>query len=181
MSAWGIGARTVTRRRPVVHAQVATTSGDTVSVPTVPGQVVDEPAAPSIDSLIAWIPGEVIAAYAAIVLALQPEQAEGADPPPVEITSYWWILVGVIFAALLTWLGGWSKADNLDTKAAKELTARVILSGVAFAIWSFVIPGSWWYSIDKIAENQTLVPILAGLVGTAFGLLAEGVVRRAGR
>jgi hypothetical protein len=135
----------------------------------------------SLDTLVAWIPGEVIAAYAAIVLALQPEQTEGGGAPPIEVTAYGWLIGAIAFAAALTFLAGWSKTDDLDSKAAKELGTRVFLAAVAFAIWSFVVPASWWYSIDQIAENQKLIPIVAGLVGVAFGLFAEGLVRRVAR
>ena len=75
---------------------------------------------------------------------------------------------------------GWSKVKKLESSARKELIARTILAGVAFLIWSFVIPGSWWYSIAKIADNQVIVPILVGVFGSAFALLAEGIVRRIG-
>ena len=73
MSAWSIGTTTATRRGE--EARRAGTDSST-----------DQPAVPSVDTLITWVPGEVIAAYAAIVLALQPEIAE-AVPPPIEIAS----------------------------------------------------------------------------------------------
>ena len=57
----------------------------------------------------------------------------------------------------------------------------MVLAATAFAIWSFVVPGSWWYSIELISKNQTIIPILAGLIGAAFGLFAEGLVRRVGK
>jgi hypothetical protein len=178
VSAWGIGARVAAHRPGEAKAQVKTVSGETVEVPTT-GQAPAEPGAPSIDTLITWIPGEVIAAYAAIVLALQPEQT-GSESVSIKITSWGWLVAGIVFAAVLTWLGGWSKTDKLGGTARKELAARVMLASIAFAIWSFVVPGSWWYSIDKVAEYQTIVPIAAGLVGVVFGLFAEGVVRRLG-
>jgi hypothetical protein len=168
MSAWGIGATTATRRGFGVERAGA----DSATV---------QPAVPSIDTLVTWIPGEVIAAYAAIVLALQPEQTSGEPPPPLEVTSGWWLFGGVLLAGLVTWLGGWSKTQDLDAAARKELIARTVLAGGAFAIWSVVVPGSWWYSIDDIAENQAVAVILAGLLGATYALLAEGLVRRVGR
>lgn len=169
MSAWGIGA--VTAARTEGRGRLA--GGAEVPPPKIP------PVA-SVDTLVSWIPGEVIAAYAAIVLALQPEKGSASEPPPVEITSGWWIVVAVVFAVILTWLGGWTKVTKLTGEARKELVARVVLAGAAFAIWSLVIPGSAWYSLDLISDNQTLIPILAGIVGASFGLFAEGLVRRLG-
>ncbi len=164
MSAWGIGSLTV---RP--SAQVDAAEG------TPPA-----PQLATVDALVTWIPGEVIAAYAAIVLALQPEQGDAPEPPAVEITSGWWLVAAIVFAGVLTWLGAWSKVKKLPADAKKELRVRVALAAAAFAIWSFVIPGSAWYSIDGIADNQTLIPILAGIVGAVFALFAEGWVRRVG-
>lgn len=169
MSAWGAGAMTVTRRAGTRAERAAAADGATPETPV-----------PSLDTLIMWIPGEVIAAYAAIVLALQPEQAEGADPPPIEVASGWWLVGAIAFAAVLTFLGGFSKSDDLSRSATKELIARTALAAGALAIWSFVVPASAWYSIDCLAENQTVIPIVAGVVGAAFALFAEGVVRRVG-
>jgi hypothetical protein len=143
------------------------------------GSAPAEPAVPSLDTLIMWIPGEVITAYAAVVLALQPSPPEGASELlPTKTTSLVWLLIAMGFAALLTWLGGYSKSDDLDAKATKELAARTVLAAIAFAIWSLVVPASWWYSIDWVAENQGLVLIGTGLVGASFALFAEGRMRR---
>ena len=167
MSAWGIGATTATRRGGAVRRAGA----DPATV---------EPPIPSVDTLVTWVPGEVIAAYAAIILALQPEQTPNVAAPPLEITWGGWLLGGVLFAVLMTWLGGWSKTDNLEIAAKKELAARAVLAGVAFGIWSVVVPGSWWYSTRVVAENQAVVPIVVGLIGSVFALAAEGFVRRVG-
>ena len=165
MSAWGIGSTNMMRRRGRIQR-----SG---------GEEPAQQPVPSLDTVITWIPGEVIAAYAAVVLALQPT-AEDNALLPLEITSGWWLIAGMAFAAVLTWLGAFSKTDDLAGAEARELVARVGLAAVAFAIWSVVVPGSWWYSVDAIADNPALVPIIVGLVGVAFGLAAEGVVRRIG-
>jgi uncharacterized membrane protein len=134
-----------------------------------------EPAVPSIDTLVTWIPGEVIAFYAAIILALQ-----SGTSAPLKVTSNVWLLVGVVLACAITWLGGWSKVKELESPTRNELIARTILAGIAFIIWSFVIPGSYWYSIAEVADNQAIVPILVGVIGSTFALLAEGIVRRIG-
>jgi hypothetical protein len=134
-------------------------------------------AAPSVDALVAWIPGEVIAFYTALVLAFQPQQ-EGDTAPPLEITSEWWLIIAVLLAAGISWLGGWSRATNLTGAQTVELALRSVLAAFAFALWSFVVPGSWWYSIDDIAENQDVVLLVAGVAAVMFSLFAEGIVRR---
>jgi hypothetical protein len=165
MSAWAVGATTTSihrRRRGAARAEAA--------------EVPELPSAVSVDTLIVWIPGEVIAAYAAIVLALQPDQT--GDTPPLEITSKWWIVGAMVFAAILTVLGGWARSKNLTGAEGWQLAVRAVLAAVAFLIWSAVIPGSAWYDIKDFAEHQPVVALVAGLVGSVFALLAEGITRR---
>jgi hypothetical protein len=166
VSAWGIGATAATRRGIGVKRAGADSA-------------TEQPPVPSVDTLVTWIPGEVVAAYAALVLALQPEATDGTDAP-LEITWGGWVVFGVAFACAITFLGGWSKSAGLAGKARRELFARTALGGVAFVIWSAIIPGSWWYSIEQISENQAVVPIVVGVLGVTFGLAAEGIVRRLG-
>lgn len=166
MSAWSVGSGVA------VRGQAPVVDGGALE------GVVDRPATedpPTVDMLIAWIPGEVIAAYAAIVLALHPE---GSDPPVATVTSGWWLVSAIAAAAVLTFLGAFSKSDDLTGQQWVEVGVRMVLSGAAFAIWSPVVPGSWWYSIEAMADNTKLIPIVAGIAGAAFGLLAQGVVRR---
>jgi hypothetical protein len=171
MSAWSIGAGTGVVKLQTVAATPAATYGQRDSLTDQPS--VEDP--PTVDTLIAWIPGEVIAFYAALVLLLQPEDG---DTPVAKVTSGWWLVIAIAAAGLLTFLGGFSKSDDLTSKQWGELAARVVLAAFAFTIWSLVVPGAWWYSIDEISSNSTLVPLLAGLGGAAFGLLAQGIVRR---
>lgn len=166
MSAWSTGTMTARRRVP---------RGE--GVDKLQQVAAEEPGVRTVDTLIEWIPGEVIAAYAAIILALQPQAPAGGNAELVP-THLGWLVAGVVFAGLLTWLGGWSKTRDLDSSVEKELRLRVVLAVVAFAIWSFVVPGSWWYSVPQIAASQAVVPIAVGVAGAAFGPLAEGLVRR---
>ena len=163
MSAWSIGSATAVRRPDLAGYRTEATDQATT----------DDP--PTVDTLIAWIPGEVIAAYTALVLALQPEDAEGMV---TEITSGWWLIGAIAFAAALTFASGFSKSDDLTGRQWGELSARTVLSAIAFALWSLVVPGSWWQSIDDIADNTTVVALVAGIVAALFGLIAQGIVRR---
>jgi hypothetical protein len=167
MSAWAVGAMTTSVHRA---RRGRADAGEAAEVPEAPSPV-------SVDTLVVWIPGEVIAAYAAIVLALQPEKTGDAEPP-MEITSAGWIVGAMIFAAILTALGGWARARNLSGKESRELAVRAVLAAIAFLIWSAVVPGSAWYDIDDFAENQTVVALVAGLIAAVFSLFAEGITRR---
>jgi hypothetical protein len=128
----------------------------------------DDP--PGIDRLVEWIPGEVIAAYSAAVLAMQPD-----DGSTLKITLGWLLAGAIGFAALLTFLGAWSKKEPMRKL---ELVFRIAFAAVAFAIWAFVVPGSWWHSLDWVAKNESVVPVVAGIVGLAFALFAEGTIWR---
>jgi hypothetical protein len=130
--------------------------------------------APTVDTLVAWIPGEVIAAYMALVLALQGDDTSGVVKP----TSVWWLIGAIGAAGLLTFLGGFSNSTYLSGEEWLALGVKVVLSAMAFALWSLVLPGSWWQSIHDIADNAAVVAILAGLAAAAFGLLAQGIVQR---
>ena len=162
MSAWSVGAGTGLRRvtAPAVVGDEAV--ADTATAAD----------APTVDKLLAWIPGDVIAAYMALVLALQGSEAESVEP-----TSGWWLIGAIAAAGLLTFLGGFSNPIALDGRDWRELVVKsVILSPIAFALWSLVLPGSWWQSIDTIADNAPVVAIVAGLGAAMFGLLAQGIV-----
>src|SRR5262245_49950567 len=164
MSAWSVGAGTrhhaAARDAGIrgVAAAEATTAAD----------------APTVDKLLDWIPGDVIAAYMALVLALQGEDAKGVEP-----TGLGWLIAAIVAAGVLTFLGGFAGSADLDGGEWKVLMLKsVLLSPIAFALWSLVLPGSWWQSIDEIADNAPVVAIVAGLAAAAFGLLAQGIVAR---
>jgi hypothetical protein len=173
MSAWSVGAGTGMRREAAGlrwregWAGVGERRWKKAPVADAP-TVTDSP---TVDTLVAWIPGEVIAAYMALVLALQRDDTSGVVKP----TSVWW-LIGA--AGLLTFLGGFSNSTYLSGDEWLELGVKVVLSAMAFALWSLVLPGSWWQSIHDIADNAAVVAILAGLAAAAFGLLAQGIVQR---
>jgi hypothetical protein len=166
MSAWSVGAGTASVR-PALRVGVAEaeTATDRVAASD----------APTVDALIAWIPGEVIAAYMALVLALQGTDNTGGVAKP---TAFGWLIAAIIAAGLLTFLGGFAKSTDLTHNQWVELGVKVVLSALAFALWSLVLPGSWWQSISTIADNAPVVAIVAGLAAAAFGFLAQGIVQR---
>ena len=162
MSAWSVGAGTGVPRVTAAATTGAEAGADT---PTAAD-------APTVNKLIAWIPGEVIAAYMALVVALQ-----SPDAATVEPTSFGWLIAAIAAAGVITFLGGFTNPHNLDGRDWFELVLKsVLLAPVAFALWSLVLPGSWWQSIDWIAENAGAVAIVAGICAAAFALLAQGIV-----
>ena len=176
MSAWTVGAGTGRRGTTAVAPGTET---PTFAEPDTSTAARDQGAAgdaPTVNTLVEWIPGEVIAAYMALVLALQADGASGTPEP----TSLWWLVGAIVAAGVLTFLGGFSKRSGLNGREWLELGVRVVLSAAAFALWSLVLPGSWWQSIHDIADNAAVVAIVAGLAASAFGLLAQGIVQRLG-
>jgi hypothetical protein len=166
MSAWSVGAGTGSVR-PASRVGVAEADAATDQV--------SASDAPTVDALVAWIPGEVIAAYMALVLALQGnDNTDGVARP----TSLGWLVGAIIAAGVLTFLGGFAKSKDLTHNQWMELGVKVVLSAFAFALWSLVLPGSWWQSINTIADNAAVVAIVAGLAAAAFGLVAQGIVQR---
>jgi len=174
MSAWTVGAGTGRRKTTAVAQGTKAPAGAesaTRMAATDQGAADD---APTVNVLVEWIPGEVIAAYMALVLALQADGAGGTPKP----TSLWWLVGAIVAAGVLTFLGGFSKRPGLKGRDWLDLGVRVVLSTAAFALWSLVLPGSWWQSIHDIADNAAVVAIVAGLTASAFGLLAQGIVQR---
>jgi hypothetical protein len=166
MSAWSVGAGTASGRPVSAEGVVG------VRARTEPVAVSD---VPTVDALVAWIPGEVIAAYMALVLALQGKENTGGVPKP---TALGWLIAAILAAGLLTFLGGFATSRDLTHSQWLELGVKVVLSAFAFTLWSLVLPGSWWQSINTIGNNAAVVAIAAGLGATAFGLLAQGIVER---
>lgn len=163
MSAWSVGAGTGVRR---VNARTTVAPEARADTPTAAD-------APTVDKVLAWIPGDVIAAYMALVLALQ-----GSDAETIEPTSGWWLIGAIAAAGVVTFLGGFANPIALDGRDWLELLVKsVLLAPIAFALWSLVLPGSWWQSIDRIANNAPVVVIVAGICAAAFALLAQGVVK----
>lgn len=167
MSAWGIGATAATRR----GIWVSHGGADPSTV---------QPSVPSVDTLVKWIPGEVVAAYSAIVLALQPGGTAAGEPSPLEPTAWGWIVAGAVVAFLLVLGSGLLKSTTHPARLWWELLCRALFGAIAFGVWSFVVPGSWWYSIPDIAANKAVLQIAVGVVGLLLAMLFEGVARSVG-
>jgi hypothetical protein len=131
-----------------------------------------------LDSLAKWIPGDVIAFYAAAIFALratlEPLMGE-AEVLPSQPTPYSLeLLIGsAALAGILTMVGALSGGPGNPQKplpAKKKDWLRVLilmaLSVVAFLVWSLTIPQSWW------TEQGVLVALATvAVAGFAIGFV----------
>ena len=116
-----------------------------------------------VDTVVKWIPGEVLALYAAgVTLIGRP--------------STFWLVVGIVLAPLVVLLAAFARTGRLEP-GLRTLT-RAGLMTVAAVIWSFVVPLSGWAGWSAIADNSAVVALTAALGGLIFGLVAEGVSAR---
>jgi hypothetical protein len=118
-----------------------------------------------IDRITKWIPGDVLAIYAAGVTVL----ASGVNAQP----DIRWLLIMALATPVIVILSAWASGPLQLGHLAKA-----ILALGAFAIWSITVPFSGWQRWDAIARDPGFTSIVAGLAGLVFGLIAEGVARR---
>jgi hypothetical protein len=118
-----------------------------------------------LDRVTKWIPGDVLAIYAAGVTVLA--NREGAQP------NIHWLAVMALATPAIVLLGGWATGA-----LRREHAVRAALAIIAFGIWSVTVPFSGWQQWDVIARDSGFVAVLAGLSGIIFGLFADGAVLR---
>ncbi|MBA3866284.1 MAG: hypothetical protein H0X42_08050 [Solirubrobacterales bacterium] len=119
--------------------------------------------------VLQWIPGEVIAFYAAIttIIVKNEEQAIG-DTGSIVLT-----VAGVILAAGFVTLAAFS---NTSEKGwfTRRVRIRSVLAAVGFAIWSLAVPGSGWNEIGWIADHPAPTAAIAAVLGLVFSMFATG-------
>lgn len=116
-----------------------------------------------IDRVVKWIPGDVLALYAAGVTAI------GAP-------SMWWLVVGVILSPIIVLLTPFATTGHFAPWKAGLVLA--LLAFVATAIWSLSIPNSGWQEMQVIRDHAAQVALGAAVLGLLFGLVADGVEKR---
>ena len=126
-----------------------------------------------VDSLAKWIPGEVIAFYAAGIAALRGTlEPEGAAKEVVasQPTPYagWLLLGSMLLAAVLTVVGAIKGGpENKPRRATRADTGYVailvVLSVTAFVVWSLAIPDSWW-------TGQGVLTVVATVAVAGFAI-----------
>jgi hypothetical protein len=141
------------------------------------------PLTAAVGTLVKWIPGEIIAFFAAATFALretlQPADDGGqvlaSQPTPYAV----WLLIGAAaLTVLVTTVAAVSK--NLDVARGTgratwwEVGVTALLALVAFVGWSLTVPGSYW-SGEGINGSITLVVVAGFTLG--FVPLAEFLTR----
>jgi hypothetical protein len=116
-----------------------------------------------LDRVVKWVPGDVLALYAAGVTAI-------GDP------RVWWLVFGILFAPALVVLVPFASSGNVTP--IKATCVRALLATIATIIWTLTIPASGWQRWDLVRENPVAVSVVAAALGLVFGLVAEGVSRR---
>jgi hypothetical protein len=120
-----------------------------------------------VDKITKWIPGDALALYVAAVTAFGAKT--GAQP------SWLLLICGVVLTGVLVPLSAFANKGGISS--ATVLPA--ILAAIAFAIWSLTVPFSGWQRWSLVHENQAAVAIVAAVIALLFGLLAEGLTKRA--
>lgn len=116
-----------------------------------------------VDKVVKWVPGDVLALYAAGVTAFDVDNPRG------------WLLVGAILAGpLFLWLGAFSQGAPFGRK---ERVAAV-LAVPATALWAGSVPGNGWLEWKVISDNPKPAAFIFVVVAAVFGLLADGIVKR---
>jgi len=139
------------------------------------------PLTSALDTLVKWVPGEIIAFYAAATFALQETLTPGGGDAGLasRSTPYAvWLLIGaVVLTLVVTTVGALSR--NLDAGADGrapwwEVLVTAVLATVAFVGWSLTVPGSYW-SGEGVNGSVALVVVAGFALG--FVPLAELLTR----
>jgi hypothetical protein len=124
----------------------------------------------SLGAFIKWIPGEVVAGYAAAVALDQPKQPPNGPPLPPVISEDIWTLALLACPILLILL-------SLATKNYEAMVRRAVLAPLAFVLWSASVPHGWWEKFKGFRESQAKWLFALLLVSTAFVAIAELALR----
>ena len=141
-----------------------------------------------VDSLAKWIPGEVIAFYAAGIAAfrgtLEPLKGQ-TEVLASQATPYagWLLLGSVLLAALLPVIGAIKGGPGKKPRPARKadlgyVVILMMLSVAAFVVWSLTIPESWWtgQGLETVVATVAVAGFAIGFVPLAE--LVAGWIRR---
>ena len=123
----------------------------------------------AVGALVKWLPGEIVAGYAAVVVMLQPEQPK-TGPAKAPVVSWWAWIIAVIATPVFVLLGAWY-ASNWT-----KFVPKILLSVPAFVLWSASIPHSAWDKIDGFRDNHPIFLFALLLVTSAYTTIAQKLV-----
>jgi hypothetical protein len=164
MGAWRVGFQAAAPRRVASGELGGEEPAEDRATPSSPA---NSPAVSGIELLTKWIPGEVIALYAAAVTAFG---AAANARPSIALLA---VAGGLTFVVVV--LTAFARG-----RVVKGTWLAAILAVGAFAIWSATVPFSGWQRWSFIHNHQVAVPIVAAVAALMFGLLAEGLTRIVG-
>lgn len=125
----------------------------------------ENPALAFIGRFTKWIPGDVIALYAATVALMQPALDSGEDP----VISFPAWLIALVATPLVVY------AIGLAAKTSK-LWLRAFFSIPAFAIWSSTVPHSAWQGWPLFNDNPVLAYLVLGLLALILPPFADYMI-----
>jgi hypothetical protein len=115
-----------------------------------------------IDVVVKWIPGEIVAFYAAGITML----SDGSDKVASPNRGLW---LGALAATVALALLSSKKAG----KSHRQAAILAALAAAAFLIWSAAMPFSGWQSIAWFSTRTRGLAVGAALVGIVFAKVAE--------
>jgi hypothetical protein len=165
MGAWSLG------REAALAKQLPRQARELAKEPQDPQDTLSDLAG----KVLAWIPGEVVVLYGALItLFVQNDAEKIGDSASVVLT-----IGGVVFAGLFVLLAAFASTSGAGWLTMR-IKGRAVLASIAFLIWSLTVPNSGWNEFDWIADHPIETAAIAGVVGLVFSLLATGVDNRLG-
>lgn len=101
----------------------------------------------------------------------------------IDASSFSWFAFALVVAIGFVLIGAnnQSRSQGQDRVTLKKLLAvRCLLAGVAFILWSSLIPSSWTNNLSIVQDMGDAYVIVVGVVATAFTAVATSVTKRFG-
>lgn len=137
-------------------------------------------------AFIKWIPGDAIVFYTALLAAgaTQPPTTGNETPEQlltrIDAGSFGWFVFALISTAVLVAIGAAipSGMKGREKVAFKPLALRIILTLVAFTLWTSLLPGAWAYSLNVVRDLGPAYVLVITVVAVIFTALAEALTRQ---
>ncbi|CAB4595676.1 unannotated protein [freshwater metagenome] len=115
------------------------------------------------DKVIKWVPGDILALYAAGVVAFD------ATKPR------WWLgVIAVMFAPVFLRLGVYA----VDGSWGKKEKLAAGLAVPATALWIGSVPGNGWLRWKLVADNPKPAAFVFLAAAAVFSMIADGKVKK---